>query len=855
MAEAENPTKQSPAPLDLAIDSWQEGAETVAIAAIRIGRIATAGLFLERCGATARQSVSQLCHDSWADLADGLAILQYGADVLLLIGAAPRDDAVPDVAVAFLALGRGATDSEARGQCRRQGHDLWTLLTSTLSYAESTPITDPGELDSLVVHLRRPSVVELRRRHQGLTVSDGVLRAAPIGFGQADEAGPGRHLPLEVPHLFPWIPSTNSWGRMIQTLADHQGGAAYVVRVRGWPEAPESCKQEIRRTLANAERIAGGTDGGDRNARTVLDLQVSKLREETLERAAFLEGPMLDMRVFLTTRETAHDGLIATVEGCIDDTYVTDHARWQMDYLFRGGSRVLRRDPDAPLRTDAAPPAIDTLFSPREATAVLRTPMPPTEDIIGIELDYARSVLPSGRSGDDVPIGTSVRAGRRIPIRLHQNARSRHLYAVGQTGTGKSTLLLNMILHDLEAGRGVAVLDPHGALIEDLLARYPEDRLDDLVIVDPADLERPVGFNVLRVDEPDPFRYRLARDLLIDDLYSYIASAYNLAMTGGPLFETHFRSMLALLMGTRPRTESHIPNLLLLRLIYSNSDLRGALKAATADEDPMLIDAIVEMERTTGDWSLASLSQYITSKFTRFVADAQLRNITCQPRCIDVARIVDQSGVLFFNFGKGRFGETAAGLLACQVVSRIRHAIFARGATKDARSFHLYADEFQVFADERFAELLAEARKFGLSLTIAHQYAEQLRGEVFPAITGNVGTLICFRVSPADGKRLEPFFAPKLSADDLVTQGNFRACARSVGDLGSSPFTLEALKPPAAGDPRRAERLREHARQRHGRARDQVEKEIREIRNAYMEIGKESEGDESRIKEILHRGG
>lgn len=217
-------------------------------------------------------------------------------------------------------------------------------------------------------------------------------------------------------------------------------------------------------------------------------------------------------------------------------------------------------------------------------------------------------------------------------------------------------------------------------------------------------------------------------------------------------------------------------------------------------KDLMIDDFITEVTSASGENSLQNVATYITSKFNRFVSDMTLRNITCQNSVLDLDDIVNSGRVLLFYLGKGRFGDQAAGLLASQVVSRLRHIVMMRGAGADVRPFYLYADEFQLLADDRFAELLAEARKFKLALTVAHQYVQQLPAQVLQGVLGNVGTTICFRVGAPDGEMLEGVFKPTFGCRDLTSLPNFRAYVRSFGALGHMPFSVEMEAPPVEGD-------------------------------------------------------
>jgi hypothetical protein len=421
---------------------------------------------------------------------------------------------------------------------------------------------------------------------------------------------------------------------------------------------------------------------------------------------------------------------------------------------------------------------------------------------------------------------------------MDKQARFDHTYVVGQTGTGKSTFLLHQILHDIGRGCGVGVLDPHGTLIDDILQRMPADRAEDVVILDPTDISRPVPFNPLVITEDEALQYRQVRDLVINDLYADVEHAYaaNWATVSGPVFESHLRGVLGLLLGLDPQQSPWVPNLGLMRAVYYSSPLRKMLVKRLNGRDQMVEDFLREAESATGDSSMRNMSVYVASKFNRFLSDHAMRNVVCQSRSINLREIVAGRKILLCHLGRGRFGEHSAKLLASALLSRLRHAVMARRGDPSAPPFHLFADECQLFADGRLAELLAEARKFGLALTLAHQYLDQLPADVLQAVLGNVGTVVALRVSPADADRLATLFAPTFSRRALVSLPNFHAIARSHGCLGTAPFTLEIEPPVAVPNPERAKLLRQIARLRYGRDRCEVEEEIAETYRTYTSV-------------------
>ncbi len=819
----------------------QQGDGFIAFSGIELVRVLSSELFGEVAGLTSHRTANEVaakCHDRWTDLVNACAAMPEQVEFFSLTGSrAHRGWAPGDVDVMYLAVGRGSTVEEAQGASLRARSDLFTIASTCLDYAELILVEDPDLLKQVVSYMAGPHVLEVRRRLEKMRVVEGhVARIAhePVGFGTKavrDEpvTGPASHLL----HLFPWVPSDDPWRRLLEALVEERALAAVVTHCRGWRRVPPSTQSEAHRRLVAAERLS--SQGANDDA--VLSREVDVLRNEALFRLAVLQGRALAARVFVTSGAPASAGLVGTVLGSIDDAslpreMVPPDAELS-SYLFRSGAVVEEVDPEEMLAPLDAPP-LELFFGPREASAILRTPMPSDHEIAGVTINWARTAPMLGRSGEDCPLGFNVHRGDHKSVSMDEAARFRHTYVIGQTGTGKSTLMLNMALHDIRAGRGVAVLDPHGSLMDDILLRFPPERAADLVIVDVTDTDRPVGFNSLIIDEDDPQRYRLVRDLVIDDLMHFLDRTYNMKEVAGPRFETHVRGMFSLMMGISPPSLPMIPNYMVLYALHSNKDLLNALAKRMEGEDPLLDLFIKEALAATHDGSFENMAPYVTSKFNRFIFDWGLRNITCQNELLDIDGLVADGKVLLFHLGKGRFGEQAASLLASQIVSRLRTTVMKRGAGGNHRPFYLYVDEFQMLADERFAEILAEARKFGLALTVAHQFVDQIPDPVLHAVTGNVGTTICLRVGARDGEFLEPLFAPTFRQQDLSSLDNFRAYARCFGKLGHTPFSIQLSPPPADVDPDAAEALRERSRQRYGRDREAVEKEIRETFEAYQ---------------------
>lgn len=813
------------------IVTLQDGATLISVAGICLRGLLSAELFLDVAGtrnAGNCAEIAALCHKKWIDLAHTLTALPEATEFMLVLGSSKRHGVTNSYA-AFLPIGRGTNHEDAEAACLRANVSLTALLRASLDYAELTPVTDTKTLNEIISLLNDCHTFEVRRRTERLRVSHGVIVRTPLGF----KATSAQNFPTSnmsasvvraayIPHLFPWTPSSDSWARVLESLDSVEGSAALAIHMRTFERAPQACTEEIGISMAAAEQIFA--QRVDEHVETVFTLQASLLRQEVLCRLAMLEGRLLAARVFITSARPPSAALTSTVVGCLDE--VTLPAQNNSSGMFRGGAQLLQCSQGETL-APLGEPSLDILFSPAEASAVLRTPMPVEVELPGIRLTRARTAKLTGRSGGDAPLGSNSHHGCALPVALDDAVRFRHTYVIGQTGSGKSTFLLHQILHDINRGRGVAVLDPHGTLIDQILLHYPKERSEDLAIVDVTDVERPVGFNVLRINETDTLQYRLARDLVVDDLHSYLERSYDINMLG-PVFETHFRGMMSLLLGLEPQTDGRIPNLLVFRTLYTNRELRNSLVERVRFHDLMVDDFIREVSSSTGEMSLNNTASYVTSKFNRFVSDMTLRNITCQNSILDMDDVVNNGKVLLFYLGKGRFGDQAAGLLASQIVSRLRYAVMKRGAGAGVRPFYLYADEFQLFADKRFVELLAEARKFKLSLTLAHQYLDQLPPSILQGVLGNVGTTIAFRVGAPDGERLESLFRQTFGARDLTSLPNYCAYVRSFGSLGHLPFSIKTEAPPVDGDEEIATALRHLARLKYGRDRHAVEYEIRQ---------------------------
>jgi uncharacterized protein DUF87/type IV secretory system conjugative DNA transfer VirD4/TraG family protein len=410
------------------------------------------------------------------------------------------------------------------------------------------------------------------------------------------------------------------------------------------------------------------------------------------------------------------------------------------------------------------------------------------------------------------------------PVRFALPDRTRHAYIIGGTGTGKTTLLRSMAQQDIEEGRGVCVIDPHGPLTEELLEGIPAHRAADVVVIDPSDAVAPIGLNLL--DCSGPTR-AIQINFAVNELIKILDRLYDLRLTGGPMFEQYFRNALLLLMDS----EIGGATLMDVPLVFEDSDYRAFLKRHCLNPSVERFWSR-QAEAVMGDHALVNMGPYITSKINQFTTNAVLRPILGQaaPK-LDIAEAMRERRIVLVNLSKGLIGELDAQLLGMLFVGKLFICALARrtSASGTESPFHLYIDEFQNFVTDTVAHMLAEARKFGLSLTLANQTLSQLsvnpgRHSVLDAVLGNCGSLLCFRVGPIDAERLQTYTQPELSARDLQNLPDFHAAMRLlVNNRPAPPFVLTTAPYRPVGPSASVEALKLDSRKRYGRAPDETE--------------------------------
>src|SRR3989338_4232729 len=424
-------------------------------------------------------------------------------------------------------------------------------------------------------------------------------------------------------------------------------------------------------------------------------------------------------------------------------------------------------------------------------------------------------------SSKGITIGINRYGATETEVRFGADDRLRHCYVIGQTGTGKTGLIKNMIIQDMRNGEGVAFIDPHGNDIQDVLAAVPPERMKDVIYFDPAYSARPMGLNMLEYDRSKPEM----KTFVIDEVYNIFRKLYaDVAEAFGPMFEQYYRNCVQLVVED-PESGS---TFLEVPRVLSDAEFRR-MKISRC-KNPVVVNFWTKIaEAAGGEASLENIVPYISSKFDVFLANDIMRPIVAQQQsAFNFREIMDGKKIFLANLSKGRLGDRNASLLGLVIVSKFLQAAFSRTETAGQLPvFYLYIDEFQNFATPSISTILSEARKYKLSLTVAHQFIAQLPEEIRDAVIGNVGTKIAFRIGTTDAEFLEKQFHPIFTRSDLENQ-EFRhaSVAMLVHGVPARPFTLKTPDLPVF-DHSQVDALKELSYRTFGRDREEIEAEIR----------------------------
>lgn len=658
-----------------------------------------------------------------------------------------------------------------------------------------------GETQISVAKLEKPPIYPLRTHEAFLTDPLEVLLNA---FSKIDRSGGGAAIQLVVQA------PQRKYGQVYKEVIDR-----------------------VQQGMKPREAIERSTMGGEFMA-TISDLFFSKKKSETTEtEAKLVDQEALDQ---FRTKVAAHivDVQMRVVVSAATANTATK-IRSEIEAAFHqftapaGNALTFQRLSGATARhairafsfrekgdKQALPLNLDELASMMHfpANGILGTPQ--------FKQATARTAAaPNELPAEGTRLGRNVHRNVDRPIFVTPEDRLRHFYIIGQTGTGKTTLMKNMITQDIAAGAGVCMIDPHGSDIDDVLATVPESRLDDVIYFDPSHYDRVMGLNMLEYDVTRPEQ----KTFVVNELFSIFQKLYaSTPEAMGPMFEQYFRNATLLVMED---PDSGNTLLDISRVLSDAKYRRYKLERAT---NPVVVQFWQEIAtKAGGQASLENVVPYIVSKFDVFTANDYLRPIIGQQQsAFDFRQVMDEQKILLVNLSKGRLGDINANLIGMIVVGKILMAALSRvdDTTRSLPPFYLHMDEFQNVSTDSISAILSEARKYKLGLTMAHQFMAQLDPAIKDAVFGNVGSMAAFRVGSEDATALEHQFAPTFSAHDLMQVPNRQAYLRLLAHgTPTKPFSL-VTDPPSDSDASRVAERIERSYARYGVVRETVEQHI-----------------------------
>jgi hypothetical protein len=420
-------------------------------------------------------------------------------------------------------------------------------------------------------------------------------------------------------------------------------------------------------------------------------------------------------------------------------------------------------------------------------------------------------------------IGRSNYRGEEREVYMKLKDRRRHMYIIGKTGTGKSEFLKQMILQDIQDGKGVAAIDPHGEFVEDVLQLMPPERAEDVIYFNPSDRERPMGLNIMEAYTEEQ------KHFVVSSIINLMYKLYDPHRTGiiGPRFEHAIRNAMLTVMSKENSTFIEV-----VRVLTDESFVKDLLPYV---KDPVVKRYWTDQIAQTSDFHKSEVLDYIVSKFGRFVTNKTMRNIIGQPQsAFDFRKAMDEKKIVLCNLSKGVLGEEDAKFLGLILVPKILTAAMSRQDVplEQREDFFLYVDEFQNYATEDFAVILSEARKYRLNLTVANQYIGQIDEDVKNAVFGNVGTLVAFRVGVTDASFLQHEFAPTFNETDLTNVEKYHVYMKTIVDNEPvPPFSVSLEKDmdkiQAQMNPKLAEMIKDLSRLKYGKDRELIEEEMK----------------------------
>lgn len=440
--------------------------------------------------------------------------------------------------------------------------------------------------------------------------------------------------------------------------------------------------------------------------------------------------------------------------------------------------------------------------------------------------NYKISLAPPNLPTEGILLGHNIFRGQKREVRMKNEDRFRHFYCIGQTGTGKSSILQVMIRQDMKNGKGLCVVDPHGQLIDDILPFVPRERADDVIYFNPGDLERPLGLNILEADTPEE------RDMIALDAMNMMIKLFDEEIFG-PRIQDYFRNGCLTLMESKEGGA-------LTDIVRLFTDDQYQKEKTKDIKNPIVKSFWEHQMAKTGAREKQEMIPYFASKFGQFVTNGMMRNIIGQTKsAFSFSKAMQEGKILLMNLSKGETGDINSKLLGLIIVQKIQVAALRRQkmGKEERKDFYLYIDEFQNYVTESIEVILSEARKYRLSLNMANQYLAQLDSEsgyrksgvnLKDAVFGNVGTIMSYKIGAQDAEYMAKEMAPVFSDQDLINIDKFKAVMKlSIDTQPSKPFSIVPVNPHLeTGDNEAAEAYKQLSRLKYGRDREFVERDV-----------------------------
>lgn len=706
---------------------------------------------------------------------------------------------------------RATMQARARDFSREVGQ----LLGATLADYYFVPVRDPDEVAALLAPFPVAETLEIRQK------------PGPDG---------------KLPEIFGGLPDADA---LVALMCRQPTATLLAVCVA--PVEPEVALDQLTATAeSDPEPLIGTTwaqPSEDRRASSLaprLEAEYSLRRWQALRLAAF-HRHIFRLRAQLASAGRLSEALVGMAVGEIGGpSRLLVHNAWQSPASLVAGSAAAVRPRNTHVRTDDA--ASETGLAQANLAQLGFAPWgvaPGAASPFLVDLGEAARVFPlpvkaawldahsialplpyRERVADGLRLGVNRVLGAVWPVQMPYAARAHHTWIVGQTGTGKSTLLESLILQDIQAGRGVIAIDPHGELIEQILGKIPAARADDVIFFNPADTEFPIGLNLLEASTDD------AKALVVSSFIGLLRKMFDPHTMGivGPRFEHGARNAMLTVM-SNPDGGTLVE---VLRVLSDDNYMRTLLPHVT---DPIVRRYWEDQIAHTADFHRSEVLDWVVSKFGPFVTDFTMRRIIGQVQSgFRFRPAMDEGKIVLLSLAKGKLGSTNANFLGLILLPMILQAALSRADLPPAarRECALYIDEFQNYASDSLALMLAEARKYQLALTLANQHVGQLTGEVRDAVLGNVGSTLAFRLGAADALAMEQILAPSpVAASHCLNLPNFTAyCRLLIGGRRTAAFTLETAPVTIPFDQARRDQIVAASRARYGRPRAEVDDEM-----------------------------